>query len=128
MIGLIYVALRDGVSGDEATSNNLPAGVDRLIPTSGSNVLSQSTVGIDLAAGYDAYLIINDVEVRELATRDNEDGLVKIPTQNIVQYSPAQTHRITELAAPRSCVIAMVYRTGKEATTPEPVSWCFTVT
>ena len=59
-------------TGDEQSSSALPDYVDRLIPASGAEVLRQATVGIDVADGYDAYLVING---RRIATA--EDGLIK---------------------------------------------------
>lgn len=128
MIASALYALNNGVSGDESTSNNLPAGVDRLIPASGSTVLSQSTVGIDLADGYDAYLIIDEVEIRSVASKDVEDGMVKVAVQNIVQYTPGPGRAVSALHAPQGCVTAMITNTKSPGASPTPVRWCFTVT
>ncbi len=55
----IVVAVMVASTGGDRTSETLPDYVDRLIPASGSEILSQATIGIDIAAGYDAYLIVD---------------------------------------------------------------------
>src|SRR6476646_6572622 len=71
LVGIV-VAVRMAATGNDQSSAALPDSVDRLIPSSGAEVLQQATVGIDVAAGYDAYLEINGTTIKTAA-----DGLIK---------------------------------------------------
>ena len=64
----IYV-VTEAKTGANNTSASKPVSVDRLIPESGAEVLRQSAVGVDLALGYDAYLIVNGIEIKNIANR-----------------------------------------------------------
>ncbi|MCZ7631056.1 MAG: hypothetical protein M5U19_19320 [Microthrixaceae bacterium] len=95
--------------------------MDRLIPASGDEVLSQSEVGVDLAVGYDAYLIVNGTEIRSEA-----DGLVSDPGLGLVRFQPGEGKPVESLAPEKNCVIAMVWPQADGRDAAEPVSWCFT--
>ena len=114
---------RLAVTGFEDTSGVLPDSVDRLIPPSGAEVLRQSQVGIDVADGYDAYLQINGVEVRNA-----EDGLIKDLGTGLVLFQPGPDRPIEELNTNQNCVVAFVYDQVDGPSTAQPVSWCFQAT
>jgi len=120
IVGMVFT-FRLAVTGDGSTSRALPDSVDRLIPASGAEVLSQSEIGVDLAAGFDAYLIVNGTEIR-----DEDDGLARELGLGTVTFQPGQGKAIESLQPDKNCVIAMVWpqRDGPEAA--EPLSWCFT--
>jgi hypothetical protein len=119
LAGLV-LTVQAAVTGDDDTSRALPDSVERLLPESGSEVLTQSTVGVDLAVGYDAYLIINGTEIR-----DEEGGLFKDMGTGLVTYQPG-AGEIEELEAEKNCVIAMVWDQTEGPKFADPVSWCFT--
>lgn len=119
----IFVTGRLAVTGFEDTSGVLPDSVDRLIPPSGAEVLRQSQVGIDVADGYDAYLQINGVEVRNA-----EDGLIKDLGTGLVLFQPGPDRPIEELNTNQNCVVAFVYDQVDGPSTAQPVSWCFQAT
>lgn len=119
----IFLTGRLAVTGFENTSGVLPDSVDRLIPPSGAEVLRQSQVGIDVADGYDAYLQINGVEVRNA-----EDGLIKDLGTGLVLFQPGPDRPIEELNTNQNCVVAFVYDQVDGPSTAQPVSWCFQAT
>src|SRR5690606_14538225 len=90
VVALMVYIVNNAVTGNDASAVK-PASVERLIPGSGAEILRQGQVGVDLASGYDAYLIINGVEIREQATGDDPDGLSKVltPSGLTVTYTPA---------------------------------------
>lgn len=118
----IFFTGRAAVTGTGGSSD-LPDSVERLIPGAGQQVLRQSQVGIDLADGYDAYLQINGVEVR-----DASQGLVKDLGTGLVQFQPAEGRPVQELNSGQNCMIAFVWRPPDPPSTAMPVSWCFTAT
>ena len=120
---LLVVAFRMAVTGDDKTSESLPDSVDRLIPTSGSSVLRQATVGIDVAAGYDGYLVINGTAVRTA-----KDGVIKDLGTGLIQYQPGPGRPVESLNADKNCVIAYVWKQADGEGTAKPVSWCFNAT
>lgn len=118
--GLVYTVSL-ATTGDDEASQALPEYVDRLIPNSGDEVLTQSAVGIDVATGYDAYLIVNGTEVQT-----EDAGLVKDLGLGLVQYQPGQGKLIESLNPEKNCVTAMIWRQIDGQETAEPFNWCFT--
>lgn len=119
LLGLFFLD-RLAVTGDDEASRSLPESVDRLIPESGDEVLSQSTVGVDLAVGYDAFLIIDGTEIR-----DGSDGLVKDMGTGLITYKPSPGGPVEALQPDRNCVIAMIWDQADGEKTAEPLRWCF---
>lgn len=119
----IVVSVMIARTGDDRTSEVLPESVDRLIPTSGSEILAQATVGIDVKEGYAAYLIVDGKEIRSAA-----DGLVSQTGTGLVQFTPAEGRPVTKLPSGRNCVTAMVWKVAESPKTAKPVNWCFHVT
>lgn len=120
-LGGLYLTGRAAITGDSNTSEALPDSVDRLIPDSGDEVLTQSPVGVDLASGYDAYLIVNGTEIR-----NEDDGLTKDLGLGTVQFQPGSDKPVDSLLPEKNCVIAMVWNQSEGEESAEPVSWCFT--
>lgn len=122
LVGIVVAVMLASTGGDR-TSEVLPEYVDRLEPTSGSHILSQSTVGVDVAEGYDAYLIIDGKEIKTQA-----DGLIRQPNKGIVQYTPGEGRPVESLPSGRNCVTAMVWEITDGPKTAKPTNWCFEVT
>lgn len=122
LVGL-FMTGRAATTGLDATSSALPRNVDRLIPASGAQVPRQSQVGIDVVAGYDAYLIVNGVEVRSA-----KDGLISDLGTGLVLIQPGPGKLVETLNEGRNCVVAMVWKQTEDPTTAVPASWCFDAT
>jgi hypothetical protein len=122
LAGLVIAVMLASTGGDR-TSEALPEYVDRLVPASGSEILSQSTVGIDIAAGYDAFLIVDGKEIKTSA-----DGLVKQLGTGLVQFTPGEGRPVTALPSGRNCMTAMVWEAVDGERTAQPTNWCFDVT
>jgi hypothetical protein len=120
---LLGVAVSMATTGEDDTSSALPDSVERLIPESGSEVLSQAEVGVDLDTGYDAWLIINGTEIRT-----EEQGLLRDPGTGIIRYQPGPGRDLESLAPQRNCAVAMVWKQQDGEESAQPVSWCFNVT
>ncbi|MEI2700010.1 MAG: hypothetical protein V9E94_17345 [Microthrixaceae bacterium] len=119
----IFLTGRLAITGGNEASGALPESVDRLIPASGSEVLRQSQVGIDVADGFDAYLQINGVEVRTA-----EDGLIKDLGTGLILFQPGPDRPVEELNPNQNCVTAFVFDQLEGPTTAQPVTWCFQAT
>ena len=119
----IFFTGRMAITGGNEASGSLPDSVDRLIPASGSEVLRQSQVGIDVADGYDAYLQINGVEVRTA-----EDGLIKDLGTGLILFQPGPDRPVEELNTNQNCVVAFVFDQLEGPTAAQPVTWCFEAT
>ncbi len=78
-------------------------------------------MGIDVAAGYDAYLIINGTEIRTA-----EDGLVKDLGTGLIQFVPGPGKPVEALDPEKNCALALVWKQSEGEDTAQPVSWCFT--
>lgn len=128
MIAIVVYVYDNSVTGPDQASLSKPEYVERLIPASGTEVLRQSTIGVDLKEGYDAYLVVNGVTIDNVANEDDDDGLRKAPSLGTVEYVPGPGHRIKELQSPRQCVDAWVWKKLDGPTTATQVNWCFEVT
>jgi len=119
----IFFTGRMAITGDDQTSDALPDSVDRLIPASGSEVLRQSQVGIDVADGFDAYLQINGVEIRSA-----EDGLIKDLGTGLILFQPGPDRPVETLNTNQNCVVAFVFDPIEGPSAAQAVSWCFEAT
>ena len=128
MVVIVVFVYDNMVTGPDQASLSKPEYVERLIPDSGSEVLRQSTVGIDLKEGYDAYLVINGTAIRNDASGEDPDGLQKAPSLGTVEYAPGPGRRIESLASPTQCVDAWVWKKLDGEATAKQVNWCFQVT
>jgi hypothetical protein len=129
VVAVLLVYINDNaVTGDKETSLSKPSYVDRLIPESGASVPVQDQVGIDLAVGYDAYLIVDDVEIRNTVTDPAADGLLKTLSVGTVMYTPGPGRRVAKLKSGENCVTAMVWKQQDGEDTAKPTRWCFTAT
>lgn len=122
LVGIFYTG-RAAVTGNDESSSALPDTVDRLIPASGSEVLRQTQVGIDVAEGQDAYLLVNGVEIR-----DAEDGLIKDLGTGLILFQPGEGRPVEALNPNQNCVVAFVYDELDGPSAAQPVSWCFQAT
>ncbi len=128
--GLIVVIANGAVTGNDSVSSTRPASIDRLIPSSGAQVLRQAQVGVDLAVGYDAYLIVNGVEIRNTATEEDPDGLNRslTPDGYTITYAPGPGKRVEALLTELNEVTAMVWRQADGPSSASPTYWTFTAT
>ena len=122
LVGLFYTG-RWAVTGPDSTSGSLPDSVERLIPASGSEVLRQSQVGLDVADGYDAYLVVNGVEIRTA-----EDGLIKDLGTGLILFQPGPETPVEALDQGTNSVVAYVFDQTEGPTVAQPVSWRFEAT
>jgi hypothetical protein len=126
VVGSVY-AYQNAVTGGSEASSSLPDSIERLIPASGTEVLAQSDVGVDLAKGYDAYLVIDGQVIDNEATASDPDGLRKVPDLQLVQYTPGPGQRVERLDGPRQCFDAYVWDVREGRDTAKPFNWCVDV-
>lgn len=118
--GLLFFGFsRD--SGTEGTAASGGDAVEALIPAANSEVLSQNTIGLDLAAGYTGELSINGTQVPD-------DELVDDRQQYRLLYQPAENSALGTLPAGENCAQALVWPISDGRQNARTVSWCFNVT
>ena len=117
--GAILLALWLADTDDNDVSVTGNAAVDELIPPRNAEVLSQETVGIDLAPGYDARLAINGVAIPREQIRH-------LPNLNRFTFRPDQDKVIERLQAEQNCVQATYWRQEVGPDDADTISWCFT--
>lgn len=122
-IGLFAVAL---TSVDDDDGSAVPSGtsefVEALIPTEDSQIPYQSTIGIDLAPGWEGTLVIDGVEIPEDELNTERRDLYR------VEFTPGPDKVFETLPEGPLCVTARVWEiaAGRDAGT-RTVSWCFEV-
>lgn len=94
--------------------------IQRLIPTPGSKILQQDTVGIDLATGYDASLAINGAVIPL-------DQLTKVDALGQVTFKPGPGKDIETFPAGQNCIVATYWKIADGPNQSTSRSWCFTV-
>lgn len=119
-LGGLVLTARSAVTGSDPTSDALPDAVERLIPSPESEVLKQSRVGIDVASGYDGYLVVNGTEIRT-----SEDGLTKDLGSGLIEFQPRTGAAIEELNPETNCVTAVIWKQSEGLRASRPISWCF---
>ncbi len=104
-------------TGDRPSRDEL---VEQLIPTEGSEQLSQVQVGIDLGPGYSAHLVVNGVPIPD-------DELQERLALNQVFFTPAEGLAVEELRAGDNVVRADIYSLV-DGSDVRSVEWHFQVT
>jgi hypothetical protein len=119
--GIVFAAqlAQTGDDGDDLVLTGHD--VDRLIPAGGSEILAQEAVGIDLAPGFTASLLLNGVEIPE-------DQLNRRSGVDEVLYRPAEDGAAVEFRAGENCLVALVWPVAESRAQARTVSWCFNVT
>lgn len=125
-LGLIVYAAMDSSGGLDNASLSKPPYVLRLEPQSGSEVLTQATVGIEVKTGYDAYLDINGVTIRNVVDTADGDGLKKIPMNGLyITYTPGPGRKVPKLKPEKNIVTAFVYKSEDGPASALPFQWSF---
>jgi hypothetical protein len=108
--------------GDEPAVSGSPGVVEHLQPRRGAEVLRQTEIGIDLAPGYEARLILNGTEIPE-------EELRLVPEQNQAFYTPGPGRTFETLPSGQNCVTAVAWRSAV-GRGPQDLrfEWCFDVT
>tara|TARA_B110000438_G_scaffold218749_1_gene211628 strand:+ start:485 stop:910 length:426 start_codon:yes stop_codon:yes gene_type:complete len=109
--------------------------IEALVPEADSEVLRQSTVGIDLISGYEAELTINGIPIppdqinvlrdvenpRESATTGGSFG----STLNRFVFQPLNGRAVPELLGGQNCVVAEFWPLSNPSERKK-IEWCFT--
>lgn len=132
---IIGFAITNTGDPDPVAVTSNPA-IEELIPAPGAEVLRQSRVGIDLAAGYTAELVINGTPIpldQLNVLRDEDDPLTSADqasefdsTLNKFEYQPLEGRVIPELKGDENCVLAEFWPLD-DPENRDTVEWCFTV-
>jgi hypothetical protein len=124
-LAVAALALYAGISRtetDDGSTVNRPDVVEQIIPRRGAEALQQAEVGIDLAAGYEAALILNGTPIPTAELR-------LVPEQNQVFFAPGQDRTFEVLPPGQNCVTAVVWRSEDGPGTADlRIDWCFDVT
>jgi hypothetical protein len=137
-IVLIGVALVRSVTGDEAA--DLPAAVEAVMPVpSAVQVPQQSQVVVDLEAGYEGRLILDDValdtvRLDELAAVDVEPGeQVDVPPGAVFEpgnatltYTPAEGAPVERFTPGNHIITVIFWRSEEGPSRARSFSWSFT--
>ena len=126
-MGLILAAAAGGFvwvftgPTDTGLETNLPAAVESVQPASGSNVLRQTEIVADLAAGLEGQLSLNG----RPAPRDE---VRVVSGLNQYAFSPAASEEFDDLNG-LVCAVITYWRAGGSFEAPlGSYRWCFTLT
>lgn len=117
----LFLAIRSTDTGNDDTVEvrSRPDVVERVFPRDGDQVLRQTEIGIDLAPGHEATLVVNGLPIPD-------DELRREAAQNQVFFLPGEGTSIEELPAGRTCVTAVVWRSANgPGVDDEQFQWCF---
>ena len=115
VVAAIAVLVRQGDDGGGSPEALV---VEQLIPASGSEVIGQTEVGIDLIPNWDAELTINGVAI----PRDQLDRNLEL---GVITFDPAPGKALERLQGGQNCVTATYWQlaTGPEQSFDR--TWCF---
>jgi hypothetical protein len=94
--------------------------IQRLIPTPGAKILQQDIIGIDMAPGYEASLVLNGIPLPL-------DQTYVVPQINQVTFKAGPGKVYETLPAGQNCLVATYWQTAFGPTVSSQRSWCFTV-
>lgn len=123
-VGALVAGVRatEGDGDGAATVNGRPDVVEHLYPRDGAEVLRQVEIGIDLTAGYEAGLVVNDTPIPT-------EELRLVPEQNQVFFTPGPDKAVEELPPGLNCVTAVAWRSAEGPGANDlRFRWCFDVT
>jgi hypothetical protein len=96
--------------------------VEHLYPRNGAEVLRQVEVGVDLAAGYEGALVVNDTPIPD-------DQLRLVPEQNQVFFTPGPGRALETLPPGTNCVTVSAWKSAEgRGANDLSFRWCFDVT
>ncbi|MCY4164347.1 MAG: hypothetical protein OXE93_09090 [bacterium] len=113
---VLALLLADTDGNDVSVTGN--ASIDALIPPRSAEVLSQETVGIDLAQGYEVRLVLNGVELPA-------DQLRHSPDINRYSFRPDRGKVVERLRAEQNCVQATYWPQEVGPSDSQTITWCF---
>jgi hypothetical protein len=115
-----YLVTSDEGDDDLGAASTDDAGgvVEERIPAPNSQVPQQSTVGVDLAAGWEGTLRLNEVEIPL-------DELTLTPELARIEFAPGDGKVFEELPAGRNCVTAVVWPIAEGRDEARDIPWCF---
>ena len=116
-VGGMVIAITNGRTSPTALSDR-EAAIDALVPNQGADVLRQSTVGIDVAEGYMARLIVNGVQIPDDQI-DADMGLGRF------FFTPGPGQVIETLNGGQNCVVALYWLAAAGSESAESTRWCF---
>jgi hypothetical protein len=92
--------------------------VEERIPAPNSQVPQQSRIGIDLAAGWEGTLRLNEADIPL-------DQLTLTPELARIEFAPGDGKAFEELPAGRNCVTAVVWPIAEGRDAARDIPWCF---
>jgi hypothetical protein len=104
-----------------ARTGGTDAFVEQLLPPEDSQAVQQSTIGIDLAPGWEGTLVVDGREIPG-------DQLNVRSALNLVEFTPGEGKVFTSLPSGHLCIRAVVWETRVgRAEGARTVSWCIDV-
>ena len=94
--------------------------IQRLIPTPGAKILQQDIIGIDMAPGYEASLVLNGIPLPL-------DQTYTVPQLNQVTFKAGPGKVYETLPAGENCLTATYWQSAFGPKVSSVRSWCFTV-
>jgi hypothetical protein len=106
--------------GSSDTSQLDGGRIQRLIPTPGAKILQQDIIGIDMAPGYEASLVLNGIPLPL-------DQTYTVPQLNQVTFKAGPGKVYETLPAGQNCLTATYWQSAFGPKVSSIRSWCFTV-
>lgn len=116
-VGAVFAVVR--LAGNDSV--NLDDGaIERLIPAQNDKILQQGKIGLDLADGYEAELMVNGTPIPD-------DQLTKTPQLNLVEFQPGPDMVFEQWPAGQNCIVGTFWKSSSGRNQASSRSWCFTV-
>ena len=126
-VGMIAYAFSTSESEEVPANTGARAGqvfaneaVERFIPQAGDQIPGQDEIGVDLKPGYEAELIIDEINIPKDQMLSNDA---------LYQYTfRAGDGKVIERLSPGSvCAVAVITKQTDPGAGPQQVEWCFEV-
>jgi hypothetical protein len=113
----VYALVQQYSKDDPTTAGGA---IERFLPTAESKILQQDQVGLDLAPGYEAEIMVNSTPLPS-------DEVLRVPELSQIFYQPGPGKAFEQWPAGRNCVVASIWRTATGPNQAFNRTWCFTV-
>lgn len=118
IVGFVAAYLSTADSDDNDSTGD--SFVERLIPGRDSQLVQQGTVGIDLAAGWEARLVIDGVAIPD-------DELNVVDSLNLTEFTAGPDKVMEALPIGTICATATVWQASTGPEESRQITWCFEV-
>lgn len=126
-VAIFVFAYRANSDPSENTGCNQPAAIEVLYPRCNTQAFSQAQVGVDLAPGYTAELVLNGVPIPpdQVANRAAQNAVDTKIAPDLFLFAPGSGKAVEELKPGINTVTVFYRKLSENESTTKTFEWSF---